>query len=148
MRNLLITIAAVAFLAAPAMAVDVDSPPIEVQLEILGYIAMQNFTFDPSPTITLTPDPTVAGAESGSVKITGELYSNFATLSATAAVTGAGVGTWGTSWLNVPGAAVIDYSPTAPKHWIATWVDVTVPFSQAPQAATLGATVTFTVSGL
>jgi len=145
MKKLLIAIAAVAFLAAPAMAE--VSGPVDVKLEILGYISMQGFN---SPTITLTPDP-IGGALTGLEKITGELYSNLpaTSLSATAAVTPVGsVGTWSVSWGAVPNAAVIDGSCAGnpPKYLIATWVSVTVPPEQAPQVATLGATVVFTVS--
>lgn len=142
MRTLLIGIAALAFLAAPAMAMETTT--VNVNLTIESYVRLQNVPTD--ITITLAN-----GANTGTGAIRYEVVSNVTRplgwSLVTASITPAGtVGTWSvdehshidTTCVQMEGSGIYGRENTV------TVADVGA--AQAAQEAILGATVTLTVA--
>lgn len=130
MRTLIIVIAALAFLAAPAMADLTGTTEVSLEIEAYAYVTVDQAAV----TVTLS-----GGATQGGASIWGSVVCNKATTISAAVAKDAGPGDW--TIRDQPASAC----PVGQTFW-ACYVEVkNVPFDTIPQAATPSATVTFTV---
>ncbi len=134
MRTLIIAIAALAFLAAPAMADLTGTTAVSLEIEAYAYVTVDQAAI----TVTLS-----GGATEGGGGIWGNVVCNKATTISAAVVKDAGPGDW--TIRDQPLAGVSGACAVGENPW-ACYVEVkNVPFDTVPQAATPSATVTFTV---
>ena len=131
MRTLLIVIAALAFLGAPAFGDLTGTTVVSLEIEAYAYVTVDQAAV----TVTLS-----GGATENGAGIWGSVVCNKATTISAAVVKDAGPGDWTIRDQPTPSAC-----PPGQTFW-ACFVEVkNVPFDTVPQGATPSATVTFTV---
>lgn len=139
MRTLIIAIAALAFLAAPAIAQPVLTKDVDVKLSIEAYATLRNMPTE--ITINFSSADLAGGVLTRMEPIWGDIVANTTPVVTVAIVPVSGaVGSWSVD-------PVILTLTANPAVWtVGTGVRVTVPPAQAPMTASKQATVTFTIT--